>query len=145
MEAKKSTFPNHKGSAVSGPVGRVEDNSRITTRKIYLCCQCPEDWLNNSKTVRFVSCHRIKIKYRGIFTRNVAKESHQHQKLNFHEHKWFSKHMKAYHMEGIWPKFQSSTFKTTEDMDIWIKRNGLKYLVRILLYTGVSGRPISKF
>ena len=51
--------------------------------------------------------------------------------------------MKAYHVEGIWPKFQSSAFKTIEDMDIWIKRNGLKYLVRILLYTGVSGGPIS--
>ena len=39
--------------------------------------------------------------FMGIFTRNVAKESHQHQKLNFHEHKWFSLHMKAYHVEGI--------------------------------------------
>ena len=75
--------------------------------------------------------------------RNVAKESQQNQKLNRHKHNWFSLYMKAYHVEGIWPKFQSSTFNTTEDIDIWIKRNGLKYLVRILLYTGVSGRPIS--
>ena len=79
----------------------------------------------------------------GIFTTNVAKESHQHQKLKLQEHKWLSLHIKAYHVEGIRPKFQSSMFKTTEDMDIWIKRNGLKYLVGILLYTGFSGRPKS--
>ena len=44
--------------------------------------------------------HTLKA-YMGIFTRNVAKDSHQHQKLNFHEHKWFSLHMKAYRVEGI--------------------------------------------